>query len=58
MDGNFLETILMSTGLPEDEVSAWLKRELLARGKSIENLDEETLRDLLTDMLQELILAN
>lgn len=58
MDGNFLDQIISLTGLPEDRVSTWLQREMLARGKDIASLNEETLRELLADMIQELILSN
>ncbi len=58
MDGNFLEKMIYMTGLPEDQVSTWIHKEMLARGKNVASLNEETLRELLADMIQELILAN
>lgn len=58
MDGNYLDQIISLTGLPEDRVSAWIQREMLARGMDINSLNENTLRELLTDMIQELILSN
>lgn len=58
MDGNYLDQIIGLTGLPEDRVTAWIQREMQARGMDFASLNEATLRELLTDMIQELILSN
>ncbi len=58
MDGSFLGQIITMTGLPEDQVATWIQREMAARGKEVTSLTEDTLRELLTDMIQELILTN
>lgn len=58
MEGSFVRDVIQLSGLPEDQVMAWLEKELEARGKSLADLDPEVLRDLLLDMIQELTFTN
>lgn len=58
MEGSFVRDVIQLSGLPEDQVMAWLEKELEARGKFLADLDPEVLRDLLMEMIQELTLTN
>jgi len=46
------------TQLPEEPLGNWLSEEVKARGLDLEKIDIQDLRDLLADILQDLILSS
>lgn len=57
MDGNnLLNQVVSLSGLPEDQLEPWFKAQIESRGLNPYQLDLEQLREVMVDMLQDLIL--
>lgn len=56
MDGNLLNKVVSLAGLPEEHLEPWFKAQVEARGLNPYDLDLEQLRNVMVDMLQDLIL--
>jgi hypothetical protein len=52
MDGSILDFIIRMTGLPTEEVTHWLQREVNDRGLNWDKVSEKELRTLLADILE------
>lgn len=56
MDGNLLNQVVSLSGLPEEQLEPWFVAQIEARGYDPYNLDLEQLREVMVDLLQDLIL--
>gem|GEM_PF-4467352 len=55
---NPISELIEMTQLPEEPLGNWLSEEVKARGLDLEKIDIQDLRDLLADILQDLILSS
>lgn len=58
MDGNPLKKVISHSGLPDEAVEPWFVAQIEARGYNPQTLSLEELREVLADILQDLILAH
>lgn len=52
-----LEMVILATGLPEGEVRRELQTLMIQHGKTAETLTVDDLREMMTEYLQDVILA-
>lgn len=58
MDGNPLKQVVSLSGLPEEHVEPWFTAQIAARGYNTEELSLDQLREVLADILQDMILTH
>lgn len=58
MDGNLLRQLVTLAGLPENEASTWMSQALRERQIDPSNVSLDQIRDVLADLLQDLILSS
>ena len=56
-DDKNVETVIESTGLPSDLIRKWLFLETSKRGINHQDMSLQNMRDLLSEVLQEMILS-
>jgi hypothetical protein len=57
MGSALLEMVILATGLPEGEVRRELQTLMIQHGKTAETLTVDDLREMMTEYLQDVILA-
>jgi len=58
MDGNLLNQVISLSGLPEEQLEPWFVAQIEARGYNPYKMDIEQLREVMVDLLQDLILES
>lgn len=56
MEGSPLKQVVQLSGMPEDQIEPWFAAQIESRGKNPYDLSLDDLREVLADILQDLII--